>query len=344
MARARIVVVGLMVFCLLAAGAMAGSSSSKHGKGGDDDGDDTGDDDVANFSKKDYKECYKANPGCTGECRDVDDDGELECVAPEDAEDDFDLCGGTKKGSGNWAVWEDGDAACTCASGFVTAAKIRSKYENSNKLPPAKDLCTVECSGEVECTDGDGPLDCFCLDGDDDEGAEEYISKKDQADANKEISDAAKDEYKDAVDEAKDLYKEAMDDIKSEYENAKDEAKDAFENAKADKGDDDAKSEYKDAVADAKSDFENAKADIKEEYENAKADAKEIYEQAKGNKHNKGGDDDGTDDDVTDDDGKKAAPKKTETKVAAPAKPVVAAAAAPAKPVVAPATPAAPKA
>jgi hypothetical protein len=128
--------------------------------------------------------------------KDVDDDGELECVAPEDAEDDFDLCGGDKKGSGNWAVWEDGDAACTCASGFVTAAKIRSKYENSNKLPPAKDLCTVECSGDVECTDGDGPLDCFCLDGDDDEGAAEYVSKKDQAEADKEINDAAKDEYK----------------------------------------------------------------------------------------------------------------------------------------------------
>jgi hypothetical protein len=67
MARARIVVVGLMVFCLLAAGAMAGSSSSKHSKADDDDA--GGDDDVTSFSKKDYKECYKANPGCTGECR-----------------------------------------------------------------------------------------------------------------------------------------------------------------------------------------------------------------------------------------------------------------------------------
>lgn len=264
---------GVVLFC---AGAAAKSSDAKMLSGSDKH--DVVDPDAFTFTKMDYKKCYQENPGCTGQCYDANDDGTLVCAIPVDAEDGYDLCGGDKKGNGNWAVWEDGDAACTCAEGYVTAAKVRDMYASSTKLPPASKLCTYQCAEGVtpECLNGNGPLDCFCPD-DDGEGAEEYISKKDASDADKALLDDAKTAYHNAVDALKSDYETAKADAKQVYEDAKAAAKNAYEAAT----DDDAKDVYKQAMETIKSDYQTAKSDIKDTYETAKSDAKDVYEQAK---------------------------------------------------------------
>jgi hypothetical protein len=176
MARGRKLIVAGIVAACLAGVAMAGDSVA------DDD-----------FSKKDYKACYAANPGCTGECMD-DGNGELICTYPEgDDETNFDLCGGTKKNS-NWQVWDDDDAtaACTCADGYVTSAKVVEKWGDSDGFPKASKLCTIDCGEDnVTCEEDDddvdqnqsGPLSCYCTDG----TGDKYAEKEAEADLKEEV-------------------------------------------------------------------------------------------------------------------------------------------------------------